>query len=232
MPPDGVLDLRRHLWTSQLLPLLTDAVETGKDPAAYDRSLLFAEHARSGSWPVPLAWRYRWPVGRNRGQRQQHRVRRERSPRGERCATVGPNRRRTASLTCRMRVPDPCLSPRLVCIPTTHIGPSVQRYRSVRATEARGRTSAADPNSPTDGVEQPGVRKKSLYTGDISDTNLSPGSGQTVNVHVIGEWAKVALDTSGTSEARMSMPVWPSVLTNSDHNNSNRLPSQCFDATP
>ena len=54
MPPDGVLDIRRHLWTSQLLPLLTDAVETGKDPAACDRSLLFAEHARSGSWPIPL----------------------------------------------------------------------------------------------------------------------------------------------------------------------------------
>ena len=29
-------------------------------------------------------------------------------------------------------------------------------------------------SKPTDGVGQPGVRKKSLYTGDTSDTNLSP----------------------------------------------------------
>jgi hypothetical protein len=32
-----------------------------------------------------------------------------------------------------------------------------------------------------DGVEQPGVRKKSLYTGDTSDTNLSPESGHAAD---------------------------------------------------
>jgi hypothetical protein len=29
-------------------------------------------------------------------------------------------------------------------------------------------------SKPTDGVGQPGVKKRSLYTGDTSDTNLSP----------------------------------------------------------
>ena len=36
MPPDGVLDLRRHLRATELLPLLAHAVETGKNPAAND----------------------------------------------------------------------------------------------------------------------------------------------------------------------------------------------------
>jgi hypothetical protein len=40
----------------------------------------------SGSWPVPSAWCCGWPVGRCRARRQQHRVLRGHSPRGERCA--------------------------------------------------------------------------------------------------------------------------------------------------
>ena len=71
-------------------------------------------------------------------------------------------------------------------------------------------------NSSTDGVEQPGVRKKSLYPGDTSDTNLSLLNQVTQPiVRLFNEWAKVALDTFGTSEARMSTPVWPSVFANS-----------------
>jgi hypothetical protein len=83
----------------------------------------------------------------------------------------------------------------------------------------------------SDRVEmQPGVRKKSLYAGDTSDTTSLLKSGQAVNVHVIDGWAKVALDTSGTSEARMSTPVWPSVFANS--NDSNSKSSSIVDRIP
>ena len=52
-------------------------------------------------------------------------------------------------------------------------------------------------NSPPDGVEQPGVRKKSLYTGDISDTNLLLNQVRQSILHVLDEWAKVIPVPSG-----------------------------------
>ena len=47
------------------------------------------------------------------------------------------------------------------------------------------------------------VRKKSLYTGDTSDTNfyLLKQVTQPI-VHVLDEWAKVALDTAGRAFGR------------------------------
>ena len=47
------------------------------------------------------------------------------------------------------------------------------------------------------------VRKKSLYTGDTSDTNpyLLNQVTQPI-VHVLDEWAKVALDSTGRAYRR------------------------------
>ena len=53
-------------------------------------------------------------------------------------------------------------------------GAALPTCRLVHAMEAVDARPLRPCNSPPDGVEQPGVRKKSLYTGDISDMNLAP----------------------------------------------------------
>ena len=40
-----------------------------------------------------------------------------------------------------------------------------------------------------------GIRKKSLYLGDVSDMNLLPDYITQSIVHVLDEWAKAAQDT-------------------------------------
>jgi hypothetical protein len=44
MRPDGVFDLRRPLGAAELLALLADTIQPGKDSGAEHRSLLFAKH--------------------------------------------------------------------------------------------------------------------------------------------------------------------------------------------
>jgi hypothetical protein len=126
------------------------------------------------------------------------------------------NRRRTASLSivfeCGTLIPALCAG-WCASQPQVWVRPcNGGAWTRVRCGLATARSNGA-------GIQR-SVRKKSLYSGDTSDTNLSAESGQAVNVHVIDEWAKVATQAPGTSEARMSRPVGPSVLANSDHCNS------------
>ena len=55
--------------------------------------------------------------------------------------------------------------------PNPHIGPPVQRKRA-------GRASAADPQQYNGWRSAPGVKNTSLYSGDTSDVNRPPESGQ------------------------------------------------------
>jgi hypothetical protein len=100
-------------------------------------------------------------------------------------------------------------------------------YGSARATEARGRASDA-------ALQQPDLmalgHSRSVRRILLTRLSLLNQVAQPI-VHLIDELAKVAAHAPGTSEARMSKPVWPSVSANSDHCNSksssivDRIPS-------
>ena len=115
MPPDGVLDLRRHLGRPSFFPCW----RTRSRPA---RTLL-RMICRSCSPKTDAIW------------------------------IMAPSHRRGA------------VDGLLVGIEGN--ASSIEFGKGIRHVE-----NAAP--KPTDGVGQPGVRKKSLYTGDTSDTNLSP----------------------------------------------------------